>query len=672
MFSGCLSQSKESSTKLLSHNRLANLPQAVFLLRHLSTTHVNDRKTYKTTGDVEAGPDTPSLSLQAWSEPRLDLSASTIKPRLLPDFTFDNEELYKEASKAPRPKQFSKWESERGRRRYINRQIHLKSDRSYDWKRPLKILKAHYKATSIDKATSLEPQSHEPLILKSLVKAKSNTVTDRIVEPDCWTKAFFDRYVYDLTRFTPPTIRDDRHRFNGTAKILHDLFQRREMFQFIEPRICNIAIEYLTRQGMLSQARSIFAVMEHLSLPIPVSTMNHFLQAAAHQGNLHVFSLLLDGMIERGLAPNTQTWVFFVQCLHSVQVKTLIVSEMARLGILHQPFITAQVLAATIKDDLADFLEDKKQPRDFLYRMRIWYGPDWMSRRAGNLILSEVCRRVSIFAGLDLIEPMKQQGFSPNHRTLRVLLFQTLTAVQDPIPLAAHILDIFENQHAVRPDRHREIWQRLFNKAWEFRYLNVIRVIWLAACVDGSATHDMQAKILYSLRVSALHDQPANDPSESTESLESPPEPSDDPSESTESPRKPAGDPSESAEDPSESDEDAYEAPSNSPPQHRTPLPRPSTRVFRSLMGKFVIGLDPLKPAKMGVGYRAMQDCLLKAKIATLKGSLAHNLCEAYKIDRYWNISKGEDVAKKLEYRWPVLLSSYDRPPKSFKTIGSV
>ena len=654
MFSGYRTQGTVSGTKSLSRDQRPIFFYAVSVLRHFWTAHVNDRKrnqriergiqvhtlhSQATTGTL---PDPSALAIdsksnhpvlllpwprarerqppsrradsqrkffnnEALKELQKDIYVDRI-PHFLPEYSFNDEDLHKKAARTPRPAQILQWGKETEYRRFINRQLQDKSFLSYDWRVPLKLLKKYYRANSIG------PQNQGDLITQTAAKAKPDSLTDTIHEPERWNKTTFDHYVCGLTSFRPPTppvsrALELRRQRRGPltvpeiGKTLHSLFHRREFGRFLEPKICNTAINFLTRHAMLSRARSLFFLMEHLSISIPVSTINIFLRAAAHQQDLHSFSWLLTIMIKRGFNPDAETWVIFVQCLDLIAVKRLVITEMATLGLLHKPGIRKRVIMATVKDDIIDFLASKREPRDFLYQMRLKHGPGWMSCWTGSIILNEVCKRVSLSAGLDLIEPMKRHGFSPDSVTLNIPFFQALTSFRGSLPLAAYILEIFARQHSVQPDR--DAWEKLFQCAWKLCYLNVIRVIWISACLNGTVTYNMQQKVLYSLRLSALQYKPAD-----------------------------------------------YV------PRQPTRLPRPRNQVFRSLMGKFVIGLDPLKYASWAEGQRAVMDCLRIAKTAKLRFTLSFNLREAYKVDREWRIEEGMDVGKKLEHRYPVLLNT--------------
>lgn len=660
MFSGCRTQGTVLWTKRLTRDERPIFFHAVVLLRHFWTAHVND---CKRNDRVERLIQVRVLHIQATTERQPGRSALADYPKSnhpilflpsrrdeehqslstqtddlrkllesgalnkieeeisvdrsalrLPISDNDDEDLQNKAARALRPAQVMLWNSPHDYRRSIERQIHVKSSRSFDWKRPLKLLKAHYRATS------RRPQDHGVLTVEP-AKSKLRFLSDTIPEPKHWTKATFDRYVYDLTRFKPPPLpvakasdlrrqRRGPHTIPEVGESLHSLFHHREMSQFFEPKVCNAAIEFLSRHAMLSQARSIFFVMENLSIPMPVSTINIFMRAAAHQKDLHTFSLLLDTMIERCFNPDAETWVIFVQCLDSIAARRSVVAEMATLGILNQPGITAKVLTATVKDDLIDFLADTREPRDFLDEMRFKHGPDWMSRRTGNIVLNEVCKRASLSAGLDLIEPMKRHGFSPSPITLNIPLFQALASRPSPLSLATSILETFAEQHPVQFDR--ELWGVLFSRAWNLGYLNVTRVVWIAACLNGSVTHRMEQKVLYSLRQSALRHKIAD-----------------------------------------------YV------PTKADPFRQPRTKVFKSLMGKFIIGLDPLKHASWNEGHRALRECLKMAKTAKLRFTLTFNLKEAYKVDCEWKSGEAKDLNGNLEHRYPVLLDrSVSKPHK--------
>ena len=527
----------------------------------------------------------------------------------LPDSTSNFEKLHKNATTRSWPPPAVQWIKRYRYNVIIERQIQDKSARSYDWSGVLRLLKAHYRPACV------ESQSDENRSTEELADTKPHFSTDAISEPESWTKATFDRYVNDLIKVLRPTtplakalrLRKQRRgpcNVKDIGQSLQVLFHRKDMRYFIEPKVCNAAIEFLSRHALLSRARSILLVMEDLSIFIPVSTYNIFMRAAAHHKDLHTFSLLLDTMIKRGVAPNAETWVVFVRCLDSIATRRLVIAEMATLDILHQPSITTKVISSTVKDDLIEHLAARRDAGGFPLAMRVKYGPRWMSSRTGNLILNEVCKRVSLSAGLDLVKPLTQHGFTPHAFTMNMFFFQALETGRDPLPLAIFILEVFTERYSIHVNP--ELWTPLFLRARRSGYLNVARVVWIAACLKGRVTHKMKNAVLYSLQQSAIHHNTTKH-----------------------APRNP----------------ELY--------------PQPPYKLLKSFMGRFLLGLDPLKYTSWREGLRALDRCIRMAYTSKLRFSLTFNLQEAYKVDREWKGGNVKDLPVMMQYRYPLLRDKY-------------
>ena len=523
--------------------------------------------------------------------------------------TPDSEDVLNEQNRQPRSFKHGRtiqWGKNKEDKRFINRLLQDKSYLSYDWRVPLKLLKRYYRA---DK--DVTPTKRDLIRERACGAIRSGDfLADTVPEPEHWSQGTFYRYVHDLAHFQPPPspvsralgLRRQRrgpHTIPEIGETLYDLFHRTELKQCLTLETCEVAMWFFTKHYMLSKARALFIRMEDLQMAIPTSTINILMRAAAHEKDLHTYCWLLNLMIKRGFSPNAETCVIFVQCIERIAVKRLLIREMAKLSILNRPAIRKSMIITTVKEDVISFVSGKGEPRDFLYRMRLKHGPEWLSRRTGNIILNEVSKYVSLEAGLQLLEPLKRHGFSPDHVTLSTFLDQSLQI--GSLPLAAQVLETFDTNWNLQPGRYAH--ERLFLYAWRRGYLNVIRVIWISACLQGFVTYPMQAKVFYSLRLSASKYWPAYH-----------------------SPRRPTRQPSKSA------------------------------NVFRSLMGKFIIGLEPLEHHALGAAQLAIAENLRTALKARPKEALSKNLREAHTMDREWRTHTGKDLGRKLQHRYPVLL----------------
>ena len=486
-----------------------------------------------------------------------------------------DEALHREAARTPITARSIQIKKQNEIKRSTSRQLIEKSFLSYDWRVPLQLLKKYSKPKASIHQTCEDNTS------KSSHKKAPEPPTDMIYEPKRWSKSIFDRYVYDLISFEPPVFpvsgalglrrpwRRGLRTIPEVGDTLHDLFHRKELRKFLEPRICNTAINFFARHGMISQARSLFFVMEHFSMDIPFSTINIFMRAAAHLKDLHVFSWLLIIMIRRGLKPDSETWTIFLQFFDSVALKKLIIHEMARLGMLNDTRIKKLVMSSTIKDEIVSFLAGNRDPRDFLNQKRLKHGPDWLNTKRGNIILNEVCKRISLAAGLDLLEPLKEHGFKPDVVSLNIPLFQILK--RRSLPLAAYVLDVFATKHNIVPDQ--DGYQGLFVYARDRGYLNVSRLVWIAACLNGAVTMQMQAKVRHSLYVNALiHGDRIRQP------------------------------------------------------RRLTSLPGQWTRVFTTFMGNFVLGLPPFDSHSPNKWRKAISKDRMMFKTERLKYSVGFHL----------------------------------------------
>ena len=527
-----------------------------------------------------------------------------------------NEDLHREAARTPKRAQS---EADNEINGSSGGQRPGKSFLSYDWRVSLKLLK---KYCSVDASL----RENRAIIINKVPQRQSQITSDKVVhEPTQWSHVAFDRYVHDLVNFEPPPMLISKAPwFRNTPKggprniteigdTIHGLMNRKELRKFLNPMACNAAIDFFARHGMMSKAQSLFYTMEHLSIPISVSSMHIFMRAAAHLKDLHTFSWLLVTMIKRGIRPDSETWIIFTRFFDSGAVKSLIIQEMTALGMLRDPRIAKMVVSSTIREDIVSSLQNNQDPRDFLQQKGLEHGPGWLNTKRGNVIFNEVCKRSSIAAGLDLLRPLQEHGFKPDIVTLNIPLFQTIK--RGSIPLASYVLDTFATKYKIFPDQMG--YQKLFKLAHDRGYLNVSRLLWIAACLEGTVNMYMQAKVRHSLYVDAF-----------------------------------------------------ISGVKIRAPVRLTSLPAQASIFFKRFMGKFVLGFPPFETQTSNQWIRMITKNLRKFKTVRLKCSLGYNLREAHKLDREWRFHEGKDVEEKLQHGYLILLAderSFSTRPRIYR-----
>ena len=380
-----------------------------------------------------------------------------------------------------------------------------------DWTTGLEILKHFYQAPQ----NQQETDQNVGFLRQVLPSDRKGGITKTIrppTRPGTWSPDSLTGYIKDLISFQPPrpilyeVLPEDAKRQNlasvsGTAnemeRLLHDPYAR----QSITVDACNAALQYFYDREMMDRARRVFSRMEHLNLDPTTNTWNIILRACASHKDVHSFTFLLNQMLRRDCSPNPETWVVFVMLQSNEENKRHIVGEMKSLGVMDYPGIRGDVAAQMVQHEYVKHMRSsRRNRRPFLDKMQEEYGQDWLSTSAGNIIISEILKSkspkiVSVVHVLRFLYEMKQRSFAANKTTMDMLLKSCEHVGRQD--LVIEVLDIFEEHWALKPGRHAH-W-RLFQFAWRRKRLNLLRTVWISACLNGFVTFEMQDLIFHSL-----------------------------------------------------------------------------------------------------------------------------------------------------------------------------
>ena len=379
-----------------------------------------------------------------------------------------------------------------------------------DWQTALMMLEKHY-------TPDLKDESHADVALVRQVNSTTSKkgLKSTVVppgKPHEWTQRSLTAYIQSLVDFRPPrpilfeVLPSDAKRqylkeLSGVADTIESTLHDTELRGCANIDAANIALQFFYDKEMMDRARSLYLRMEYLYLDITTVTWNIILRASASIKDLHNFTFLLDKMIERGFKPNQETWAIFVMALSSVQAKQSTIKSMKTRGIMDDPSARRNVATQMVQAEFIEHFEQNLSSKTFFDKMQDQYGPDWLSTSTGNIIISEVIRsasgnpRLAVVQALRLLYEMKQQSFTANGLTMDLLLREAGRIRQQDVLI--EILDIFEKHWGLRPDRQAH--QRLFVHAWRKKALNLLRAIWVSACLNGFVSFIMQDLVMKSI-----------------------------------------------------------------------------------------------------------------------------------------------------------------------------
>ncbi|KAL9098352.1 MAG: hypothetical protein Q9163_005974 [Psora crenata] len=379
-----------------------------------------------------------------------------------------------------------------------------------DWRTALGFLKRHYKpqaTVAMDGVGGIIRKVGHRVTRYGL----KQTITPP-KKPAEWSEAVLTTYIQGLADFRPPrpilfevlsTAQKDKNLASivDVADNMEQILNDPHLRQYLSTRACNIALQFFYDRSMMTRARRLYSRMEYLCLDLSGSTWNIMLRACAGQKDLHNFTYLLQEMILRGFKPDEKTWVTFLMVLNSLEAKKAVVNIMRKAGIMENHWTGRDVANQMVRHEFADHSTRGADGAPFFTKMGQLYGPDWLSTSVGNTLISAVMETSqgqatrAIVQALSLLYESKQYAFEANQVTMHIFLRQcTRVQRQD---LIIEILSIFETQWGLKPDQMAH--QLLFELAWRRKRLNMLRVIWISACLNGFVTFRMQNRIMQSL-----------------------------------------------------------------------------------------------------------------------------------------------------------------------------
>ncbi|KAJ4422496.1 hypothetical protein N0V82_002830 [Gnomoniopsis sp. IMI 355080] len=268
-----------------------------------------------------------------------------------------------------------------------------------------------------------------------------------------------------------------------------------------------MAMSYMTEKGdkYLPYVRGLFALMEQRGIRMDTDVFNILLRAPLKTQNLRKFRNTLRNMIKRGFAPNFDTWILFLRMFESVNVKYCILQAMNAKNMIGTPENIQRIAnemalydanyAAVQGKDLATFLQEQEDR----------YGPDWLTRDAGNKVLhvlGEYRRYEDAFKLLDLMIE-RYHAIPSNHTHERLATRPDATSfatiinharLERKVPLAVNVLRKMNTRKALRQPS-LTILHLLFDLAWKKRLRATIVVIWWYASLARLTSYRMRRRV---------------------------------------------------------------------------------------------------------------------------------------------------------------------------------
>ncbi|KAJ9297791.1 hypothetical protein DTO271G3_4012 [Paecilomyces variotii] len=319
---------------------------------------------------------------------------------------------------------------------------------------------------------------------------------DEVPKPSTFTVKKLAEYVEDIVRSADLQYSRKDASDNGEVsheeiveKMLVALFYDEANQKFISTGAVNTALDYLCKHEFLSSARRVLAKCEAVAT---ADTYNILLRSAANRQDLNVFHYILDSMARLHVPPNDNTWIAFLQCIVSPNIKAKVMHHMESKGLLSRSDTLRSSLQLTVHDSLLLHLQRGGKIPEFIEMLNQYYGNKWQSALIINQMLRQLLAKKDVSAMLQLVEICEAQRLPVDGMTLKLMV----TFFSSDIQKALWFLFRYTN-----PYRHRinsETVEKLFLIAFKNKSLNVCRVLWRYACTKRSVSRKMKDAVVRS------------------------------------------------------------------------------------------------------------------------------------------------------------------------------
>jgi hypothetical protein len=277
--------------------------------------------------------------------------------------------------------------------------------------------------------------------------------------------------------------------------IIEKLFTREANQKVVSTSALNMALSFLCDHEFLRSARLVLSKSEAVA---SANTYNILLRCAAKRQDLWVFRHILSSMSRFHVRPNGQTWIAFLHCLISPNVKERVMQHMLEKEYMTDPRTLEDALQLNISSMFTRHLDSERDVQSFIASMVKSYTPKFLSALSLNLMLEETVTRKDFDAMRQVVECFSQFQLSVDSRTLN----QVFRFFRADIHKA--LLFLFRY---IKLDRHpldESNFEKLFFMASRKRSYNLCRVLWRYACMEGLTSWKMRQAMRTSLAWGAL------------------------------------------------------------------------------------------------------------------------------------------------------------------------
>ncbi|KAL1869989.1 hypothetical protein VTK73DRAFT_2859 [Phialemonium thermophilum] len=325
-----------------------------------------------------------------------------------------------------------------------------------------------------------------------------------IPRPATWTAQSFEQYVSALTTSRVPSTLVSRIYPKGTShdeaviQQLHEVFNDPAARAALSRSAFKTALAFMAKKGpaFRPHARALFVRMDMFGMRMDTDAFNILAELEVKSRNLRGFANIVKLMVKRGHAPNLNTWLLFLRLIKSEEVRRYILHAMDRTGLLDGSKGIRRVAMELAAHDIDRAIQQGKDLDTFLANQERLYGPNWLSRKAGNRVLEFLGRSGRFDDCATFINIMAAtRSARPDVVTLNTVL--THYKLRGHLNKAVDMLERFDQATdalaAVVPDVIT--YHLLFEMSWRHKSPHVAGLIWRYSWLVNKTPYRMRARL---------------------------------------------------------------------------------------------------------------------------------------------------------------------------------
>lgn len=325
---------------------------------------------------------------------------------------------------------------------------------------------------------------------------------DQFPAPEEWSVKTFARYVEDVCaiRLSRGMQRElyqgEETLHSNVAVVLEELFSRPELTPYLSSHAFNLALQYTCKFSELGSTTGLlYNRAKQSALHRQTWIFNIMIERALRMKSMDLLTDLANDMITAGVAPDGMTWSKLLLVSRTQFARQHILDFIFRVYPEEFPIVLAHVAQRLVEVEMVRIVEKQDGLPQFLRRMDLGFGPDWLTTRTLEKILKTCADHQLWQTANEILELAKQREIAMLPSTVKALMYLhyqngNMRAVIDLLDSPWVLKLGYDSTYAIH-------WA--FLTAWRRRRYNICRVLWQYAATRGLITKQMQRRVISSL-----------------------------------------------------------------------------------------------------------------------------------------------------------------------------